>query len=113
MVMAIVDAADPETTAQYERRGCVPRTRKVADKDDHMHATEGTIYGWKLIVLIDVRTKPPLAVTADDWPQAIVGKKLTTSCWVHAMRHRQGRVAYNESDFPSSMSVLMLFLLLA
>ena len=51
-----------------------------AKKDDHLHATEATVYGRKLIVLIDVRTKAPLAVTADDSAPAIVGEERTSSC---------------------------------
>jgi Transposase DDE domain len=57
----IVDATDLETTAQYEGCGQVTRKRKITDKRGHVHEIEVTVYGWKLIVLIDARTKIPLA----------------------------------------------------
>ena len=62
-VTGIVDATDLETTAQYEGCGHVTRTRKIADKRGKVHEIEVTIHGWKLIVLIDARTKIPLAGT--------------------------------------------------
>ena len=60
-VTGLVDATDLETTAQYEGRGQVTRKRKVTDKRGQVHEIEVTVYGWKLIVLIDARTKIPLA----------------------------------------------------
>jgi hypothetical protein len=60
-VTGIVDATDLETTAQYEGCGQVTRTRKITDKRGKMHEIEVTVYGWKLIVLIEARTKIPLA----------------------------------------------------
>ena len=57
----IVDATDLETTAQYEGCGQVTRKRKITDKRGHVHEIEVTVYGWKLMVLIDARTKIPLA----------------------------------------------------
>jgi hypothetical protein len=60
-VTGIVDATDLETTAQYEGCGQVTRTRKITDKRGKVHAIEVTVYGWKLIVLIETRTKIPLA----------------------------------------------------
>jgi hypothetical protein len=62
-VTGIVDATDLETTAQYEGCGQVTRKRKITDKRGHVHEIEVTVYGWKLIVLIEVRTKIPLAAT--------------------------------------------------
>jgi Transposase DDE domain len=62
-VTGIVDATDLETTAQYEGCGQVTRTRKITDKRGQVHETEVTVYGWKLIVLIEARTKIPLAAT--------------------------------------------------
>jgi Transposase DDE domain len=62
-VTGIVDATDLETTAQYAGCGQVTRTRKVTDKRGHVHAIEVTVYGWKLIVLIDAQTKIPMAAT--------------------------------------------------
>jgi hypothetical protein len=96
MVMGIVDAIGLETAAQYERCGHVLRARKVADKNGHMHAIEGTVYGLKLSVLIDVRIEIPLAVTAADRAQATAGEGITSGCRVHTMRHRLGKIAYTE-----------------
>jgi hypothetical protein len=62
-VTGIVDATDLETTAQYEGCGQVTRTRKITDKRGKMHEIEVTVYGWKLMVLIEARTKIPLAAT--------------------------------------------------
>jgi hypothetical protein len=59
----IVDATDLETTAQYEGCGQVTRKRKITDKRGKVHEIEVTVYGWKLIVLIEARTKIPLAAT--------------------------------------------------
>jgi Transposase DDE domain len=61
-VTGIVDATDLETTERYEGCGQATRKRKVTDKHGHVHEIEVTVYGWKVIVLIDVRTKIPLAV---------------------------------------------------
>lgn len=60
-VTGIVDATDLETTARYAGCGHATRKRKVTDNHGHRHAIEVTVYGWKLIVLIDARTKLPLA----------------------------------------------------
>jgi hypothetical protein len=62
-VTGIVDATDLETTAQYEGCGQVTRKRKITDKRGKVHEIEVTVYGWKLIVLIEARTKLPLAAT--------------------------------------------------
>jgi Transposase DDE domain len=60
-ITGIVDATDLETTAQYEGCGHVTRTRQITDKRGQGHELEVTVYGWKLMVLIDARTKIPLA----------------------------------------------------
>jgi hypothetical protein len=57
----IVDATDLETTAHYEGCGQVTRRRRITDKRGKVHEIEVTVYGWKLIVLIEARTKIPLA----------------------------------------------------
>jgi Transposase DDE domain len=62
-VTGIVDATDLETTVRYEGCGQATRQRKVTDKHGKVHEIEVTVYGWKLIVLIDARTKIPLAAT--------------------------------------------------
>ena len=60
-VTGIVDATDLETTPQYEGCGQVTRKRRITDKRGQVHEIEVTVYGWKLIVLIDASTKIPLA----------------------------------------------------
>ena len=60
-VTGIVDATDLETTAQYEGCGQVTRKRKMTDKRGKVHEIEVTVYGFKLIILIEARTKIPLA----------------------------------------------------
>jgi hypothetical protein len=62
-VTGIVDATDLETTIRYEGCGQATRKRKVTDKHGKVHEIEVTVYGWKLIVLIDAHTKIPLAAT--------------------------------------------------
>jgi hypothetical protein len=62
-VTGIVDATDLETTAQYAGCGQVTRTRKVTDKRGQVREIEVTVYGFKLIVLIEARSKIPLAAT--------------------------------------------------
>jgi hypothetical protein len=58
----IVDATDLETTAQYEECGQATRRRKITDKRGKVHEIEVTVYGCKLIFLIEARTRIPLAV---------------------------------------------------
>jgi hypothetical protein len=60
-VTGIVDATALETTAPYEGCGQVTRQRTMTEKRGHVHAIEVTVYGWQLIVLIEARTKIPLA----------------------------------------------------
>ena len=60
-VTGIVDATDLETTAQYEGCGQVTRLRQLTDTRGKVREIEVTVYGWKLMVLIEARTKIPLA----------------------------------------------------
>jgi Transposase DDE domain len=62
MVTGIVDATDLETTDRYEGCGRATRTRKVTDKHGTVQEIEVTVFGWKVIILIDARTTIPLAV---------------------------------------------------
>jgi hypothetical protein len=57
----IIDATDLETTAQYKGCGQTTRKRRLTDKRGKVQEIEVTVYGWKLIVLIEARTKIPLA----------------------------------------------------
>jgi Transposase DDE domain len=61
-ITGIADGTDLETTARY--RGCGQATRQVRVEDKHgqMHDIEVTVYGWKVLRLIDAATKIPLAV---------------------------------------------------
>ena len=60
-VTGIVAGTDLETTARYE--GCGQATRKwqLTDTRGKVREIEVTVYGWKLLVMIEVRTKIPLA----------------------------------------------------
>jgi hypothetical protein len=60
-VTGILDGTDLETTEKYEGCGQVTRKRKIRDKRGKIHQVEVTVYGWKLIVLIEAMTKIPLA----------------------------------------------------
>jgi hypothetical protein len=62
-VTGIVDATDVETTAPYEGCGQVTRQRQITDTRGQVHAIAVTVYGWKLLGLIEARTKIPLAAT--------------------------------------------------
>jgi hypothetical protein len=61
-VTGIVDATDLETTDRYEGCGQATRRRKVTDKHGTVQELEVTVFGWKVIILIDARSKIPLAV---------------------------------------------------
>jgi Transposase DDE domain len=60
-VTGIADGTDLETTERYQGCGQTTRQRRVEDKWGRVQEIEVTVYGWKLIVLIDARTKLPLA----------------------------------------------------
>ena len=62
-VTGIADGTDLETTERYQGCGHATRQRRIEDKWGRMQAIDVTVYGWKLIVLIDARTKLPLAAT--------------------------------------------------
>jgi Transposase DDE domain len=61
-VTGIADGTDLETTARYQGCGQVTRKVRLEDKQGRVHAIEVTVYGWKVLLLIDARTKIPLAV---------------------------------------------------
>jgi hypothetical protein len=78
-VTGIADGTDLETTACY--RGCGQVTRKVRMEDKYRqgHEIEVTVYGWKVLLLIDAATKIPLAVKVGQiqeheshWTRALV-----------------------------------------
>src|SRR5262245_47180798 len=61
-VTGIADGTDLETTARYVGCGQVTRKRRIEDKQGKVHELEVTVYGWKVLLLIDAVTKIPLAV---------------------------------------------------
>lgn len=61
-VTGIADGTDLETTARYTGCGQVTRKRRIEATRGQVHEIEGTVYGWKVRLLIDARTKIPLAV---------------------------------------------------
>lgn len=61
-VTGMADGTDLETTARYRGCGQVTRKVRIEDKQGRMHAIEVTVYGWKVLLLIDAVTKIPLAV---------------------------------------------------
>jgi hypothetical protein len=58
----MADGTDGETTAHDQGCGPVTRTVRIEDKQGRVHAIEVTVYGWKVLLLIDARTTIPLAV---------------------------------------------------
>jgi Transposase DDE domain len=61
-VTGIVDGTDLETTERYAGCGQATRKRRIKDKWGEVHEIEVTVYGWKVLLLIDAVTKIPLAV---------------------------------------------------
>jgi Transposase DDE domain len=61
-VTGIADGTDLETTQRYAGCGQVTRKVRIEDKCGRMHEIEVTVYGWKVLLLIDAATKIPLAV---------------------------------------------------
>lgn len=62
-IIAAVDGSKLETTDTYEGRGCLGQERQVRDKNGTLVTLVEYIFGWKLVALIDVRTRIPLAAT--------------------------------------------------
>jgi Transposase DDE domain len=61
-VTGIADGTDLETTQRYHDCGQATRKVRLEDKHGQMHEIEVTVYGWKVLLLIDAVTKIPLAV---------------------------------------------------
>jgi hypothetical protein len=61
-VTGIADGTDLETTERYTGCGQATRKRRIEDKRGKGHEIEVTVYGWKVLLLIDAATKIPLAV---------------------------------------------------
>src|ERR1700752_3929655 len=60
-VTGIADGTDLETTERYTGCGQVTRKVRIEDQRGKVHAIEVTVYGWKVLLLIDAATKMPLA----------------------------------------------------
>src|SRR5579859_3907748 len=62
-ILAALDGSKLPTSERYEGCGKVKQTRKVKVKGQKEEATEEYyVYGWKLLVLIEVQTRLPLAI---------------------------------------------------
>ena len=61
-VTGIADGTDLETTEHYRGCGQVTRKVRIEAKQGRVHEIEVTVYGWKVLLLIDAATKIPLAV---------------------------------------------------
>jgi hypothetical protein len=61
-VTGIADGTDLETTARYAGCGQATRKRRIKDTRGEVHEIEVTVYGWKVLLLIDAVTKIPLTV---------------------------------------------------
>jgi DDE family transposase len=78
-VTGIADGTDLETTERYTGCGQVTRKRRIEDKQGRVHEIEVTVFGWKVLLLIDAATKIPLAVKVGQiqehealWARALV-----------------------------------------
>jgi len=60
-VAGIADGTDLETTERYADCGQATRKVRIKDKRGQVHEIEVTVYGWKVLLLIDAATKIPLA----------------------------------------------------
>jgi hypothetical protein len=63
-VTGIADGTALETTDRYRGCGQVTRQVRIEDKQGQVHEIEVTVYGWKVLLLIEAATKIPLAVKA-------------------------------------------------
>jgi hypothetical protein len=98
-VTGIVEATDLETTAQDAGCGQVTRTRKITDKRGKVHEIEVTVYGWKLIVLIEARTTIPVAATVVpiQGHETLALRALVTQAWTNLASHaRLHKVVFDQ-----------------
>jgi Transposase DDE domain len=61
-VTGIADGTDLETTERYSGCGQVTRKVRIEDKRGQVHEIDVTVYGWKVLLVMDAATKIPLAV---------------------------------------------------
>jgi hypothetical protein len=78
-VTGMADSTDLETTERYAGCGQTTRKRRIEDKWGKVHEIEVTVYGWKVLLLIEAVTKIPLAVNVGPiqehealWARALV-----------------------------------------
>ncbi len=78
-VTGIADGTTLETTERYTGCGQVTRTVRLEDQGRNVHEIEVTVYGWKVLLLIDAVSKMPLAVKVGQiqehethWARALV-----------------------------------------
>jgi hypothetical protein len=83
-VTGIADGTDLETTERYLGCGQVTRMVRIEDTRGQVHEIEVTVYGWKVLLLIDAITKIPLAVKVGQiqehealWARALVTQART------------------------------------
>jgi hypothetical protein len=88
-VTRIVDATALDTTAQYEGCGHVTRKRQITDPRGHVHEIDVTVEGGKLLVLIDARTKIPVAATVVPLQahETLARRALVTQARTHLAGH--------------------------
>src|SRR5215207_9796555 len=81
----IIDGIDRETTARYRGCGQVTRTVRIEDTRGKVHEIEVTVYGWKVLLLIDAVTKIPWAVHVGpiQEPEALWARALVTQARMH------------------------------
>jgi hypothetical protein len=99
-VTGIADGTDLETTARYRGCGRVTRKVRIEDKQGRVHEIEVTVYGWKVLLLIDALTKIPLAVKVGKiqehethWTRALVTQaraNLASSARLHKVVFDKG-----------------------
>src|SRR5262245_40752869 len=84
-ITGIADGTDLETTERYAGCGQVTRTVRLEDKQGKVHAIDVTVYGWKVLLLIDAVTKIPLAVKVGPMQEheALWARALVTQARMH------------------------------
>ncbi len=90
----IADGTDLETTERSTGCGQVTRKVRIEDKRGQRHEIEVTVYGWKLLLLIDAATTIPLAAKVVKihehealWTRALV-TQARTNLASHAQLHK-------------------------
>lgn len=88
-VTGIVEATALETTAQDKGGGPATRRRQVSAKRGQGHEIEVTVYGGKLLVLMEARTKIPGAATVVPIQEheTLSLRALVTPARTHLARH--------------------------